>query len=99
MQDMAHLHLDHCIATIGDPLHKREHNKDSVSKSKNLCNVLKEPKTRGSLILKFKKKKKNRTRFFNFQTSLIKNHITAQRSQILCQHSVWQALMLNDANQ
>jgi hypothetical protein len=42
--DMAHLHLDHCIASMGNPFHKREHNKDSVSKSKNLCNVLKEPK-------------------------------------------------------
>jgi hypothetical protein len=42
--DNLHLHLDHCIATIGNPFHKREHNKDSVPKSKNLCNVLKEPK-------------------------------------------------------
>jgi type IV secretory pathway TrbF-like protein len=29
--DTAHLHLDHCIATIGNPFHKREHNKVAVS--------------------------------------------------------------------
>jgi hypothetical protein len=29
--DMAHLHLDHCIATIGNPFHRREHNKVAVS--------------------------------------------------------------------